>query len=643
MASVHNRQSRIPREVKDNPRLRHGSWCIPALVLLAGLLAVGARHSPVRPTHSALTGRSDDIYGSCLTSNPYFATTLFRQTDAIVAFRDAPRDDYANPEYLRLAELVQVGSVHGLAVDPARSQLYASAMHERGARLGIGGPGGIYRVDLETGETSLFASLDAGTTEDGWAAIGKTSLGDIDLDPESQSLFVANLHDRQIYRLSVPDGAVLGSFAHGASSEPWSANARLFGLGVRDGWIYHGVVDSRQQADLPGTLDGYIYQSRSDGADMSEVARFGLGYDRSSRWHSWADPGSPGQPVIADIEFRPNGDLIVGLRDRSTLMGGGPEPGDILSTERVGDTWRVVTSPKHYHFSRSRHYAVGPLAAFPGRDWVVARTGHEHEGGATWFDNATGGHAGANGGWEPLDGEANSGGDVEPLCLADQIKGTAYLPIADMPKQRKCLRVPAGVVMVLDMSTSMDDPTVSGQSKSAVAIEASGNFLQLLDFTRNERDLSDQAAVVGFNDTAWIEQGPTREESLLQEALDRLPAKMTEGTRLDLALNEAWTSFSTGEWRTVMPAIIVLTDGRPNRVPAAEDGSVETTILRAAGSLKRRGLAIYTIGLGTPDDINPALLQGMASDSSKYYHAPDAEYLAAIYAEIARDIGYVCP
>ncbi len=92
------------------------------------------------------------------------------------------------------------------------------------------------------------------------------------------------------------------------------------------------------------------------------------------------------------------------------------------------------------------------------------------------------------------------------------------------------------------------------------------------------------------------------------------------------------------ERRTV---VVLLTDGLPNDVPPADDGRVETTILRAAEQVKARGASLYTIGLGTALDVDADLLRAMASSPGQYLEAPDASDLGRLYAGIAREIR--CP
>ena len=86
---------------------------------------------------------------------------------------------------------------------------------------------------------------------------------------------------------------------------------------------------------------------------------------------------------------------------------------------------------------------------------------------------------------------------------------------------------------------------------------------------------------------------------------------------------------------------MLLTDGLPSQVPPAEDGSVATTVLRAAEAARGDGARIYTIGLGTPGEVDAALLTGVAGDPGRYLYAPDAEGLRDVYEAIASD--FVCP
>jgi Mg-chelatase subunit ChlD len=80
------------------------------------------------------------------------------------------------------------------------------------------------------------------------------------------------------------------------------------------------------------------------------------------------------------------------------------------------------------------------------------------------------------------------------------------------------------------------------------------------------------------------------------------------------------------------PVMIVLTDGLSNPRPASE-------AVTRAGEAKRKGVVIYTIGLG--DTLDFEALRQIASEPDHFYHAPRGEQLADIYRQIAVEIP--CP
>jgi hypothetical protein len=638
------------------------------------------------------------ITTGCRGDNPYFAITCFsrdlssaagRREPAIVAFNDSEDEDPNT--HFALATQLQVGATYGLAYDWRRRQLYAAAYHKRGTQFGPGGPGQIYRLDLETRTATAWAALDAGPDthqnnvnfdEPASGYVGKTSLGDIDLDEAGATLFVMNLFDRRIYRLAVPDGTPLGSFDHGAAGEDWAENARPFALGYRDGWLYHGVLNALEGGG-PGELEARVYRSRPDGGQMAEAARFGLDYPHIPAWNPWAttpifaDPPAA-MPMLSDIEFRPNGELLLGLRDRQADMSVYIGYGDLLPTrpEDAGDGWEVITTPERYQDDWIHQESLwGSLAAFPGRDWVVSSAlapWEPNSGGAAWFDSETGqpvrretiyrGGIGFN--------KSQGLGDVELLCPPFVPPTSTAPPPTDTPSPtatatatpsatptatpaprpiylpllvtEECPQVYVDVTLVLDMSTSMRRLTREGRPKHAAAVAAATRFIGLLDLSSDVDGQSDQAAVVGFNRAAWTEQGLTADNARLVAALGRLEDRTAELTRLDLAVAQgAEAALGPGHRPGRVPVVILLTDGLPNQVPPAEDGRMETTILRAAQQAKDRGVRLHTIGVGAPNDIDEPLLVAMASDPRLYAYAPDAEDLVAIYAGLAGTIR--CP
>lgn len=718
---------------------------------LAGV--VGAEPDAGRPA-------LEEIEAACDTENPYLVTACYPVPEggrvspaidpgALVVLRDTPTDT----QHFRLVPAGEIGAVWGLAYSRPEHAVYAAAFHKRQVAFGPGGPGAIYRVDLDAGAVTLFATVpDAGIDRhdpqvggaDNGAVrwVGKTSLGDIDLNDAATELYVTNLFDRRIYRFAVPGGALLGSFAHGAAKEPWAADARPFGLAYHAGRVFHGVVNSAASTDLGSDLEAVVYASAPDGQGMVPVTAVDLGYPRGDasvigrnntplRWRPWTDlPNVNGfpyyavypMPILADLELDAEGNLVLGLRDRLHDMlralvrgtdSGFDDPfglgmGDILRAVRTGPTWITTASPEHYDDATdlSDESSQGGLAAVPAADTVVnAMLGADRDGmpatGLHWYANPTGrkmrhenvcadermsdwlpappaGPARARRAARPLglDGDVSftsaarlTLGDVEALCgvlstptptatatASPSPTGTAtptatptrtptvtpsstptatststptptptltpapiHLPLTlhDPPCDPR--RPGIDVVLVLDASTSMRDPTRAGRPKLDAARSAATLFLDELDLP------GDRAAIVGFNATAWLAAPLTGDRVALDAALAGLP--VAQFTRIDLGLHAALDELRGS--RGVpgrQTAVIVLTDGRNNPEPIA-------SAVAAAAAVKAAGVRLFTIGLG--DDVETDALREMASRPTDYFPAPDGEDLAAVYRAIA--------
>jgi len=689
---------------------------VPLIVVLGGLAALGARGAtqasppsgqPGTPTYPA-RGRCALIDYRDAVIDPIrdFATTADDSTlPTLVRVKIGSLNPNGGPK--TLATYADTGPIFGLAFDGIRFRHYAGARPRSGSPLGDRPPGQIYEIDGATNPATVrrWVVLDAGPMErevppgpEYLHRIDRWGLGDLEVDDQAQWLFAVNLSDRRVYRLSLPDGAVIGSFPIGSSAEPWAPNARPFGLGWRDGWLYHGVVDSREDPALPGTLAAYVYRSRADGSDMVEVLSVAL----PSRWQPWGEPidGAMGaQPILVDIEFRPNGDLILGLRNRAhdvQPVSTTSEQGEILATRREGE--RSVAIGGHYQASTRRwpKPIQGGLAAWYGQDSVFAavlgavyqpQEQPREQAGGLLLDNVSGRQAAVvpySACW-PCQPVVDSLGDVESTCRLFMTPTPSTTPTASrtpapsatpsssatssptttrtsppptptappsppptiVPRpvflpillQQQCADLlPVDLALVLDMSTSMNRPGPGGVPKYIAATEAAGVLVAAL--TLHSLPSSDRVAVVGFHGDAWLEAGLTTDSGTITAALERLPQRMSEGTRLDLALDEA-RDVLVDRPQSRAAVVVLLTDGLPNLVPPAEDGRPETTILRAAERLKSLTTAVFTVGLGQPSEIDADLLRAVASSPDAYREALDAAALRAIFAVIAGDL--TCP
>ncbi|MFN2115302.1 MAG: vWA domain-containing protein [Anaerolineae bacterium] len=220
-----------------------------------------------------------------------------------------------------------------------------------------------------------------------------------------------------------------------------------------------------------------------------------------------------------------------------------------------------------------------------------------------------------------------------------------YLPLTI---KERCVpdEVHADVVLAIDVSTSMNRLTRAGRTKLSATQDAAKQFVSMMDLaSRTGAEPGqghDQVGLVGFNRTAWIQVPLGADIKQVHAGIDALPDRSAEHTRLDLALGVGARAILEGPRRAGnTPVLVLLTDGLPNQVPYAEDGTVETTVLRAADAAKAAGITVYTIAIGEPGDTNSQLLIGCASGEDRYYYTPDPEDLAQIYAAIAHSID--CP
>ena len=186
------------------------------------------------------------------------------------------------------------------------------------------------------------------------------------------------------------------------------------------------------------------------------------------------------------------------------------------------------------------------------------------------------------------------------------------------------------LVLLLDLSTSMDGPTrAGGLSKREAARQAAEAFAGQLRLSGPSSH--DQIALLGFHAEAAVLSRLGAGSGELRAALASLPRG--QGTRIDLGLALAQDELSgPGRRPENRPVILLLTDGRPS----FDD---EAGSLAAALAVRAVGIDLYTVGLGA--DVNPGLLETMAGSPGRYFAAPEAEGLTALYQRLARLIP--CP
>jgi uncharacterized repeat protein (TIGR01451 family) len=147
----------------------------------------------------------------------------------------------------------QVGATFGLAYQRTTNTLFASAYLKRHSDFGPSGPGAIYSYNLTTNTlttlatipnvgTNLHDTINFNVDAPALPNVGKASLGGMALDDNTGNLYVVNLFDSQLYRVTT--SAPITVTAVGVIPNPCGAGltAHPFGLGINDGRLYVGGV-----------------------------------------------------------------------------------------------------------------------------------------------------------------------------------------------------------------------------------------------------------------------------------------------------------------------------------------------------------------------------------------------------------------
>lgn len=269
----------------------------------------------------------------------------------------------------------QIGTTYGITHQKGSNSVFSSALMKRHVGFGPAGTGAIYRSDLTAGTTVTFLDLNtllgAGTAgtdphpltataanwrkdSAAWDPVGKISLGDLDISEDEKTLWTINLADRKLYK--IPIGSATNPVAPTAGQiERFPASGNLtglaglvgtnladdirpFGLGIKNGLVYIGLVHTSQTAQLVSELHAFVYSFNPSTQVFTKVLDFPLNYPRhfavndgansiSANWQPWksvftiasnatfGNEHAVPQAILSDISF--NGDIMqLGFRDR---------------------------------------------------------------------------------------------------------------------------------------------------------------------------------------------------------------------------------------------------------------------------------------------------------------------------------------
>lgn len=333
-----------------------------------------------------------------------FAFTIDTLSDGTYANTNSAVTPYAT--------IGNIGAVWGLAWNRKTQKLYASAFLKRHADISPGGLGGIFEIDPNSpltgtsattpwldinnttylgGSATLFPSETAANrglnaksdpNNDSWAytRVGKEGIGDIEFSEDYSRLYVMDLTNRQLLIIDAVSQSLLFRIA---VSDPGcnggADNYRPFAIKEYNGELYISITCTGETTKVNGDIAGYIYQLD----DLANPTAFNLTLDISSSmastynagvWRHWmddhtADDGTTSgyitnpTPLLSDIEFDANGNMVVGVMDRSGHQYGylnyPPTGTDIISIinrgtinhqSASGMTWTPEPDPADYYF-----------------------------------------------------------------------------------------------------------------------------------------------------------------------------------------------------------------------------------------------------------------------------------------------------
>jgi VWFA-related protein len=175
--------------------------------------------------------------------------------------------------------------------------------------------------------------------------------------------------------------------------------------------------------------------------------------------------------------------------------------------------------------------------------------------------------------------------------------------------------MPTTLVLVVDRSKSMEEEDRIGGLKRAVA-----SFLEKLPE-------GSQVAVIAFGSEIHRLSLFTTDRGRIKKAIDAL--EPDGSTCFYDAVADALELLKAESGRR---AVLALTDGEDTSSQSANLDSV-------IASARRLGLPVYTLGLGSEDEIESGDLRRLATSTrGQYYPARSADQLRAIYEQIAERI-----
>lgn len=330
---------------------------------------------------------------------------------------------YHHPDWVRS----KIGDVFGLTLDD-QGNIYVAATHvypsnKTGSSLvppvGSASPGfgDIYKIDRNSGAVTRFVETDPVATYS--SASGKipntgAGLGNLHFDAVHQNLFVANVEDGLIYRIS-PSGTILSTWDHGAHLTPavpdgqtngaTELGRRVFAVATYDNRLYYSVWREDQGHPDPSAGNEIWSILLSPSGDFAGNSQLEITLPVLGAF--------PYSNPVTDISFSSNGTMYVAERSMMDATVPTAHRSRLLEYHRMGTTWNPEPLAK---------FKVGGASGINSAGGVGLDS---QTGGRIW---ATGDALVLSGGYSVygIQGLPSIGGNVNTSILIDQDGDVSY-------------------------------------------------------------------------------------------------------------------------------------------------------------------------------------------------------------------------
>lgn len=192
------------------------------------------------------------------------------------------------------------------------------------------------------------------------------------------------------------------------------------------------------------------------------------------------------------------------------------------------------------------------------------------------------------------------------------------------------------IILVFDRSGSMDDDTKDIKKPQPITTAKEAAYY-LIDQIAASTFTVDRMGLVSYSDNASLDHSLDRGFSQMKSDIK---AYIADGnTNIGEGINKAMNHLNGSSPSNTKKTIILFSDGMANKPGSGmpTNSTAKNYAISKATSAKNSNIRIYTISLGSETD--PSLMQQIASiTSGKYYYAPTAADLYAVYEDIVKRI-----